>query len=102
MPPSKFALSNPSLRTLRAARCVPADNIDCTWKIHLGRPAPPNRCHRTLPVCRKSSAPPQPLHQPWQEFADGRDAALALMERLGSESMEIFSKLTDASLQENA
>jgi uncharacterized damage-inducible protein DinB len=35
-----------------------------------------------------------------KEFGADREAILALMERLHSESMDFFSKLTDASLQE--
>ncbi|MGB9433029.1 MAG: DinB family protein [Candidatus Acidiferrum sp.] len=49
---------------------------------------------------KTSKATPAAIPATAKEFADGREAILELMERLHAESTDIFSKLSDESLQE--
>lgn len=90
-------------RTMRVARCVPPDRMEWSYapgKFTLGD------LLRHMAVAERYSfaeniqgrASRYTTHG--KELADGRDAVLSLMERLHAESMEIFSKLTDNSLQE--
>jgi uncharacterized damage-inducible protein DinB len=90
-------------RTMRVARCVPADKIDWTCapgKFTLGDLLRHIAVTERYLFAENIQSRPSRYTSHGKEFADGRDAVLALMERLHSESMEIFSKLTDASLQE--
>ena len=90
-------------RTMRVARCVPEDKIDGSYspgKFTLGdllRHVAVTERHLFAEniqghVSRYTSH--------GKEFADGRAAILELMERLHAESMDIFSQLSDESLQE--
>lgn len=92
-------------RTMRVARCVPADKMDWTYaegKFTLGdllrHIAITERYLFAENILGRASR----YKSHGKEFGAAREAILALMERLHAESMEIFSKLTDASLQENA
>jgi uncharacterized damage-inducible protein DinB len=89
-------------RTLRVARCIPPDKVDWTYangKFTLGD------LLRHLAVAERymwaenvqGHASTYTTHG--QELADGLEDVLAFMDRLHSESMEIFSKLTDEDLQ---
>ena len=91
-------------RTMRVARCVPADKVDWTYtgEIHAGRSAAAHRRGRALFVCGKYCGQASRYTTHGKELAANRDEILALMERLHAESMEIFSKLSDASLKRNA
>ena len=90
-------------RTMRVARCVPADKIDWSYapgKFTLGD------LLRHIVVTERFLFAENILGRTsrytnhGKELADGRDETLALMERLHAESMEIFSKLSDADLQQ--
>jgi len=90
-------------RTMRVARCVPADKVNWTYangKFTLGD------LLRHLAVAERylfaenirGQASRYTTHG--KELAASREEILALMERLHAESMEIFSGLSDASLKE--
>ena len=89
-------------RTMRVARCIPADKIDWTYapeKFTLGD------ILRHLAVAERymwaenaqGHAARYTTHG--KELADGLENVLAFMERLHKESLEIFARLTDAELQ---
>jgi len=89
-------------RTMRVARCIPPDKLDWTYapgKFTLGD------LLRHLAVIERYMYAENMLGKPsrytshGKELADGYTNVLAFMERLHQESMEIFSKLTDAGLQ---
>jgi len=89
-------------RTMRVARCVPPDKLDWSYapgKFTLGdllrHIAVTERCLWGENIQGK----PSMYKSHGKEFADGLDNVLALMERLHKESLEIFSKLSDADLQ---
>jgi uncharacterized damage-inducible protein DinB len=89
-------------RTLRVARCIPPDKIDWTYatgKFTLGdllrHLAVTERYMWAENVCNR----PSRYTTHGKELADGLENILALMERLHSESMEIFSTLTDEGLR---
>lgn len=89
-------------RTMRVARCVPPDKID--WSYAPGKFTFGDLL-RHLAVVERYMWAENMLGKPsrytshGKEFADGYENVLALMERLHQESMEIFSKLSDADLQ---
>jgi uncharacterized damage-inducible protein DinB len=94
--------SNVRERTLRVARCIPADKIDWSYangKFTLGD------LLRHLAVSERymfaeniqGNASRYTTHG--RELAATREAIFALMERLHAESMDIFSKLSDSDLQ---
>jgi DinB family protein len=92
-------------RTMRVARCVPADKIDWTCapgKFTLGDLLRHIAVTERYLFAENIQSRPSRYTSHGKEFADGRDAVLALMERLHSESVEILSKLTDASFRKNA
>jgi uncharacterized damage-inducible protein DinB len=89
-------------RTLRVARCIPADKINWTYapgKFTLGD------LLRHLAVTERYMWAENVQNRPsrykthGKELADGMDNILALMDRLHAESMEIFSKLTEEGLR---
>ena len=94
--------SNVRERTLRVAHCIPPDKLDWTYapnKFTLGD------LLRHLAVVERYmwgenvQGKPSAYTAHGKELADGYENILAFMERLHSESMEIFSKLTDEDLQ---
>jgi uncharacterized damage-inducible protein DinB len=89
-------------RTLRVARCIPPDKVDWAYaagKFTLGD------LLRHLAVAERymwaenvqGHASTYTTHG--KELADGLENVFGFMDRLHSESMEIFSKLTDEDLQ---
>jgi len=89
-------------RTMRVARCIPPDKLDWSYapgKFTLGD------LLRHLAVTERYlwgenlQGKPSTYKSHGKEFADGLEEILALMERLHNESLEIFSKLSDADLQ---
>jgi uncharacterized damage-inducible protein DinB len=99
--PSCSILPTRGKRTLRVARCIPPDKIDWTYavgKFTLGD------LLRHLVVTERYMWAENVRNRPsryishGQEFADSLESILTLMERLHSESMEIFSQLTDEDL----
>jgi uncharacterized damage-inducible protein DinB len=89
-------------RTLRVARCVPADKLD--WSCGAGRFTLGDLLRHIAITERylwgeNLQGKPSRYKSHGKEFADGLENVLALMERLHKESLEIFSKLSDADLQ---
>jgi len=89
-------------RTMRVARCIPPDKLDWSYapgKFTLGD------LLRHLAVTERYlwgeniQGKPSIYKSHGKEFADGLENVLALMERLHQESLEIFSRLSDADLQ---
>jgi len=89
-------------RTMRVARCIPPDKLDWSYapgKFTLGD------LLRHLAVTERYlwgenlQGKPSTYKSHGKEFADGLEQILALMERLHSESLEIFSRLSEADLQ---
>ena len=89
-------------RTMRVARCIPPGKIDWTYapgKFTLGD------LLRHIAVAERYMWAETLQNQPsrfttqGKELADGLEKTLAFMERLHAESMEIFSRLSDADLQ---
>jgi uncharacterized damage-inducible protein DinB len=90
-------------RTMRVARCVPADKID--WSYAPGKFTLGDLLRHIAVAERHLFAENIQGHTSrytthGKELADGRDEVLALMEQLHAESMQIFSRLSDADLQE--
>jgi uncharacterized damage-inducible protein DinB len=89
-------------RTMRVARCIPADKIDWTYapgKFTLGD------ILRHLAVAERYMWAENVQGRPGRytthgkELADGLENVLAFMELLHGESVEIFAKLSDEDLQ---
>jgi len=89
-------------RTMRVARCIPPDKLDWSYapgKFTLGD------LLRHLAVIERDmyaenmQGKPSRYTSHSKELADGYENVLVFMERLHEESMDIFSKLTDADLQ---
>ena len=89
-------------RTMRVARCIPPDKLDWSYapgKFTLGD------LLRHLAVTERYlwgeniQGKPSTYKSHGKEFADGLQNVLALVERLHQESLEIFSRLSDADLQ---
>jgi len=89
-------------RTMRVALCIPPDKLDWSYapgKFTLGD------LLRHLAVTERYLWGENMLGKPssykshGKEFADGLEDILALAERLHQESLEIFSRLSDADLQ---
>ena len=89
-------------RTLRVARCIPPDKIDWTYatgKFTLGD------LLRHLAVTERYMWAENVQNHPssytthGKGLADGLENIFALMERLHSEAMEVFSKLTNEDLR---
>ncbi len=89
-------------RTVRAARCIPADKLESPC-------APgkftPGDLLRHIAVTKRFMFAETVLGHPHRyttenkQLADGLDNVLALLERLHAESREILSRLSDADLQ---
>lgn len=90
-------------RTMRVARCVPSEKIDWTYasgKFTLGDLLRHIAVTERYLFAENIQGHPSRYTTHGKELGETRDDILALMDRLHAESMEIFSKLTDASLQE--
>ena len=95
--------SNVRERTMRVARCVPADKVDWSYapgKFTLGDLLRHIAVTERYLFAENIQGRTSKYTSHGKEFAESRDAILALMERLHAESMEIFSKLTDADLRD--
>ena len=89
-------------RTMRVARCVPPDKLDWSYapgKFTLGDLLRHIAITERYLWGENLQGKPGRYKSHGKEFADGLENTLALMERLHKESMEIFSKLSDADLQ---
>ncbi len=89
-------------RTMRVARCVPADRIDWSCaegKFTLGDLLRHLAITERYMWAENIQGRPSRYKTHGKELAESVDAILAMMERLHAESMEIFGKLSDADLQ---
>lgn len=90
-------------RTMGVARCVPPEKIDWTYtagKFTLGDLLRHIAVTERYLFAENIQGHPSRYTTHGKEFGETHDDILALMDRLHAESMQIFSKLTDASLQE--
>ncbi len=94
--------ANARERTLRVARCIPPDKID--WSYAAGKFTLGDLLRHLAVTERYMWA--ENVHNRLsqytshgKELADGLENILVFMERLHSESMEIFSRLTDEDLR---
>jgi uncharacterized damage-inducible protein DinB len=89
-------------RTMRVARCVPADKIDWSYaagKFTLGDLLRHIAVTERFMFAENIQGHTSRYTKHGKELADGKADVLAFMERLHAESMEIFAKLTDSDLQ---
>lgn len=89
-------------RTMRVARCIPADKIEWTYapgKLTLGDLLRHLAVTERYLFAENIQGKPSRYTAHGKELADGLENILAFMERLHAESMTIFAKLTDADLQ---
>jgi uncharacterized damage-inducible protein DinB len=89
-------------RTMRVARCVPADKVEWSYapgKFTLGDLLRHIAITERYLFAENIQGKPSRYTTHGKEWADGLDNILALMDRLHGESMSIFEKLTDADLQ---
>jgi uncharacterized damage-inducible protein DinB len=89
-------------RTLRVARCIPPDKLD--WAYAQGKFSFGDLLRHVAVTERYMWAEnvqghPSKYTTQGKELADGLDNVLAFMERLHTESLQIFSKLTDEDLR---
>jgi uncharacterized damage-inducible protein DinB len=89
-------------RTLRVVRCIPLDKFD--WTYQEGRFSFADLIRHMAAIERYMYAETvqmKPSRYPGhgKELADGPENVLAFMNRLHSESMEIFSRLSDEDLK---
>jgi uncharacterized damage-inducible protein DinB len=90
-------------RTMRVARSIPPDKVDWTYaagKFTLGDLLRHIAVTERYLFAENILGGTSRYTRHGKELADGREDILALMERLHGESMEIFSSLSDADLQE--
>jgi uncharacterized damage-inducible protein DinB len=89
-------------RTMRVARCIPPDKLDWSYapgKFTLGDLLRHIAVAERYMWAENLQGKPSRYTSHGKELADGLENVLALLERLHQESLEIFSKLTDADLQ---
>ena len=89
-------------RTMRVARCIPADKIDWSYaagKFTLGDLLRHIAVTERFMFAENIQGRTSRYTKHGKELADGLENILASMERLHGESMEIFSKLTAEDLQ---
>ena len=89
-------------RTMRVARSVPADKIDWSYapgKFTLGDLLRHIAVTERYLFAENIQGGTSRYLSHGKELADGLDNILAFMERMHQESMEIFSKLSEAELQ---
>jgi uncharacterized damage-inducible protein DinB len=90
-------------RTMRVARCLPPDQVDWTYapgKFTAGDLLRHIAVTERYLFAENIQGLPSRYTTHGKELAADHAAILALMERLHAESTNIFSKLTDASLQQ--
>jgi uncharacterized damage-inducible protein DinB len=90
-------------RTMRVARCVPADKIDWSYapgKFTLGDLLRHIAVAERYLFAENIQGHTSRYTTHGKELAGSREEIFGLMERLHGESMEIFSRLSDADLQE--
>lgn len=88
-------------RTRRVAACIPPDRIEWTprpGKFTLGDLVRHLAAIERFMYAETASGRPSRYAGCGRELADGYDEVLALLDRLGAESREIFAGLTDADL----
>jgi uncharacterized damage-inducible protein DinB len=88
-------------RTLRVARCIPADKIEWTYragKFTLGDLVRHIATIERYMFAETIQGNPSRYAGCGRELADGRDNVLAFMEALQGESLAIFARLTPADL----
>jgi len=89
-------------RTMRVARCIPADKVDWTYapgKFTIGDLLRHIAVTERYLFAENIRGGVSRYITHGKELADGLDNILVFMERMHSESMEIFSKLSDADLE---
>ena len=89
-------------RTLRVARCIPAEKIEWTYapgKFTLGDLVRHLAVTERYMFAETVSGRPSGYTKHDKSLADGLNNILAFMERLHAEAVEIFSKLSDEDLQ---
>src|ERR1700758_2846084 len=94
-------LGNVRARTMRVARCIPADKIDWNYapgKFTLGDLLRHLAVTERYMWAENVQGKPARYTRHDMELADGLENVLAFMERLHAESMEIFGKLTPEDL----
>jgi uncharacterized damage-inducible protein DinB len=93
---------NVRARTMRVARCIPADKIEWSYapgKFTLGDLLRHLAVTERYMWAENAQGKPARYTTHGKELADGLENVLALMERLHAESMEIFSRLSAQDLQ---
>jgi len=89
-------------RTMRVARCIPADKMDWTYapgKFTLGDILRHLAVAERYMWAENVQGHPARYTTHGKELADGLEKVVAFMERLHAESVEIFSKLSSEDLQ---
>lgn len=89
-------------RTMRVARCVPADKVDWSYapeKFTLGDLLRHIAITERYLFAENVQGHPSRYTDHGKKHADGLENILAFMERLHAESMAIFGELTDEDLQ---
>ena len=89
-------------RTMRVARCIPADKIDWTYapeKFTLGDILRHLAVAERFMWAENAQGHPARYTTHGKELADGLENVLAFVERLHAESIAIFSKLSNEDLQ---
>ena len=89
-------------RTLRVARCIPADKVEWTYapgKFTLGDLLRHLAVAERYMWAENVQGKPSRYTTHGKELADGLQNIFAFMDRLHAESMEIFGRLTDEELQ---
>ena len=103
IPPFLQYFANIRERTMRVARSLPADKVDWTYapsKFIAGDLLRHIAVTERYLFAENIQGLPSRYTTHGKELAADHAAILVLMERLHSESMDIFSQLTDANLQE--
>ena len=89
-------------RTLRVARCIPPDKIEWTYasgKFTLGDLLRHLAVVERYMWAENVQGRPSRYTAHGRELADGYENVMAILERLHTESMEIFARLSDEDLQ---
>ena len=94
--------NNVRARTMRVARCIPADKIEWTYapgKFTLGDLLRHLAVTERYMWAENAQGKPARYTTHDKQLADGLENVLAFMERLHAESLEIFSELSPEDLQ---
>jgi uncharacterized damage-inducible protein DinB len=89
-------------RTMRVARCIPADKIEWTYapeRFTLGDLLRHLALTERYMWAQNVQGQPSRYKAHGAEYADGYENVLAFVEKLHAESLEIFERLTDEDLQ---